>query len=123
MTTPEDKLAQSVKRMALEALLRDPCSWPEGFIWNFRDLQHCGMGLAQRAGIVTPLPGREIVASLDMEEALGISTHNAYRIFLNFEPVAPAAWNSPTVSRFYYGKDGKDVTPTDVADAMQRLLA
>lgn len=112
---PFDSLPQ-VETLTLESLawrLRHPETWPEGFEWDYAKCSRCAMGLAYRLktgkklleieldGVIT----RKVRAAIDDARAMKLRDFSA--IFWELSP--RGLW--------------RDVTPKDVATAIEKYLA
>jgi hypothetical protein len=89
----------------LAQILRDQTKWPEGFQWDYSDCRQCAMGLAlrlwQRTFPINYLT--ETCAMLQMPVFYG------KQIFCGYE-------------QELITKSPRDITPLDVADAIDRYL-
>ena len=99
--SPASIIARSEPSLAaLSHALRHPETWPEGFEWDYRRVDRCALGLADR---LWP-DGRKLLAHL--------SYATARRIFCDAKP---SAW--PWFFRW------SRVTPSRVADLLDEEMA
>ena len=89
--------------LQLIELLRDPSRWPEGFHWNYDNLDKCAIGLAHATGLIEN-QNYNVVA-----DTLGMPRHIAMRFF----------WNLCDDIHV----DCSRIQPSHVADALEKYLA
>ena len=89
----------------LSAILRDRTRWPADFRWDYGRCDMCALGMAWRLGFAThPLPSKVMPAF-----GLSIEDDDAFNLFVGVGSDL--------------GKHQCDVTPEDVADAIDTHLA
>jgi hypothetical protein len=103
-TLPSQDILSKPSLAALSFVLRNRETWPDGFVWDYRDCLSCAMGLAFRLGMVA---GFDTVA---MADSFKISQEAARNIF---------------IEAAYHHKLGtmRAVTPEHVADLIDAHLA
>lgn len=87
----------------LSAVLRDPSRWPAGFEWNYTSCDTCALGL------MGALVGNPEYNRSDAIDDFKLSGTESYDIFCR--------------AHVSLGKRMRHVTPTDVADALDSVLA
>ena len=100
--------ASTPSLVALSYALRHPETWPEGFVWAYRDCTSCAIGLSMRLWRLQRVPNK--CTSTCAAVWFLMDRDAAYEIFIN-------VWSTFKLS----GHD--DVTPTHVADAIDTYLA
>jgi hypothetical protein len=104
---------------ALSYALRHPETWPEGFVWDYRDCKTCAIGLASKLWNHLNWPADQSALNTETARHFAMSYKQANRIFWNLGRMTRKRiyllWNQE-----YF--DRSDVTPDDVADAIDRYL-
>jgi hypothetical protein len=112
----------------LSYALRHPETWPEGFIWNYQQCDHCAMGLARALWNSIPAAKVETGTSI-MARTFALPYEKADCIFMargrgnNWAPsktvVEGYFWNR----KYRYVVDYDRVTPEMVADQIDKYIA
>ena len=88
----------------LSKVLRDPSLWPKGFEWNYFHHKTCALGLVFRLW-----PETEPLTYYEIGHSMGLSHDDARDVFFRVN--------------LRLEKAMRDVTPTDVADALDATIA
>lgn len=109
--------------------LRHPETWPEGFVWNYRDCNSCAMGLARQLWDSVPRTVRGTGAS-KMARTFAMPYEVANSIFMGKGPTAMDWLPFKTENRGmlwwkeqFQVADHSRVTPEMVADQIEKYLA
>lgn len=80
-----DRLFVDLESPSLEALsfvLRHPDTWPEGFVWDYSNCNHCAMGMARALWRITDQSMMEVtVGSSIMAKTFGMGFTDSQQIF------------------------------------------
>jgi hypothetical protein len=93
------------KLAKLPGILRDRSQWPEGFVWDYNKRMQCAMGLAYELCLL----GMALPYIAEVAEAFCMNRELANRVFVFLAREL--------------GKDRKDITPEDVACAIEAYIA
>jgi hypothetical protein len=100
----------------LSYILRHREWWPDGFEWNFRYLNSCGIGLSQYLWRRDPY---DLHHGLVESTLTGTPNETYYRIFAT--RIGKIAWYR--CFPWNYQKQMRSITPEQVADQIDRFLA
>lgn len=129
--TETEALFHSLDKPSLHALsyaLRHPDTWPEGFVWDYKQCEQCAIGLAHRLWNSAGVPAGSNVANVgasQMAKAFAIPFSAATSIFFgkgNWTPTRRERrlrdfWRARTYN------DLSQVTPEMVATQIDNYLA
>ncbi len=97
------KVTPKVRLANLAHVLRDKSQWPDGFDWEYSDCRRCAMGLASKIGIVAGISDEHLC------KQLGLTRVQVSELF--------------GLRHVHMRKYISEVTPEDVADAIDEVLA
>lgn len=104
---------------ALSYALRHPETWPEGFVWDYGNCRTCAVGLTGKLWCKSR-PSNEPGNTTWIAAEMAMPYRDAQNIFFFL-----GRWR--TVKNGWFRKerkfDRRQVTPDDVADAIDRYLA
>ena len=115
-------LLRTLDKPSLENLsycLRHPETWPEGFVWNYKDCETCAAGLAHELWKSIPKTDRGNIVSV-MANKFSIPYSIAMSLFMNANHNRPTKWFFGLVQTPILQSS---VTPEMIADDIDTYLA
>ncbi len=130
--TEAEKLFQDLSKPSLHALsyaLRHPDTWPEDFVWDYRQCDQCAMGLAHALWNSIPEVGLDNGATV-MARSFAMPYKAADAIFFGSSKWLPTKDKVKTTGSLWWKEEKvtrvsnlKAVTPDMVADQIDAYLA